>query len=455
MLYAASVWLTPITRRGDGMRKSRGSVGAATKLARVQRMAAIHITGALRTTANDTLDAHADLLPLDLLIDKHCFREALRLATLPTTHPLQSHVKKAAKRKPKKFPSPLHVLFHAYPIDPPSVETIEAVRRSPKWKSKLRTHIATKQEKAVEEECNNRSDIRIYADGSGIEGNIGAAAVLYRNGRLRRSLKCQLGTILHHTVHEGELVGVGLGFDLLWKEAAYHSVAFFVDNQAAIQRTNSRKPNAGHYLVDYIHRQAARILQQYPDLPIVINWVPGHQGVQGNEVADELAKEAARDGSSPDNQLPKLFRSRHPLPHSKSALKQTHNAVLKTVASTMFESSPRCAAQRRIDPLIPSSKFQTLIQGLPRRHASLLMQLRSGHAPLNKHLHRIGCVESPLCPACEEAQETVLHLLLVCPAYERHRQVLRYSLKRDSMDLHNLLSKRTSIKPLFKFLASM
>jgi len=169
------------------MRKSRGSVGAATKLARVQRMAAIHITGALRTTANDTLDAHADLLPLDLLIDKHCFREALRLATLPTTHPLQSHVKKAAKRKPKKFPSPLHVLFHAYPIDPPSVETIEAVRRSPKWKSKLRTHIATKQEKAVEEECNNRSDIRIYADGSGIEGNIGAAAVLYRNGKYRSS----------------------------------------------------------------------------------------------------------------------------------------------------------------------------------------------------------------------------------------------------------------------------
>jgi hypothetical protein len=81
------------------------------------------------------------------------------------------------------------------------------------------------------------------------------------------------------------------------------------------------------------------------------------------------------------------------------------------------------------------------------------MQLRTGHAPLNKHLHRIGCVDSPICPACEEAQETVLHLLIACPAYERHCQILCYNLKHDGLD-HNLLSKQTSLKPLFKILAS-
>jgi len=58
-------------------------------------MAAIHTTGALQTTANDILDAHADLLPIDLLIDKHCFREALQMASLLSTHPLHTHIKKA------------------------------------------------------------------------------------------------------------------------------------------------------------------------------------------------------------------------------------------------------------------------------------------------------------------------------------------------------------------------
>ena len=57
--------------------KSKGSVGAARKLSRVQRMAATYVTGALRTTATDVLEAHADLLPMELLIDKHCYREAL------------------------------------------------------------------------------------------------------------------------------------------------------------------------------------------------------------------------------------------------------------------------------------------------------------------------------------------------------------------------------------------
>jgi hypothetical protein len=178
-------------------------------------MVAIHTTGALRTTANDILDAHADLLPIDLLIDKHCFQEALQMASLLSTHPLYTHIKKAAKHKPKKYLTPLHELFHAFPINPLSVETIEAVQHSPKWRSKLQTSIAIKREKVVEEEANNWSDIRIYADGSGIEGNIGAATVLYHNRRFWRSLKCRLSTVLHHTVHEGELVGVGLGFELL------------------------------------------------------------------------------------------------------------------------------------------------------------------------------------------------------------------------------------------------
>jgi hypothetical protein len=102
-----------------------------------------------------------------------------------------------------------------FQINPLVVETIEAVQQSPKWTCKFITHIAAKREQAVEEEANNQLDVHIYADGSGIEGNIGVAAVLYCNGRLHKLLKCQLGLVLHHTVHKGELVGVGLEFDLL------------------------------------------------------------------------------------------------------------------------------------------------------------------------------------------------------------------------------------------------
>ncbi|KAF8960577.1 hypothetical protein BDZ97DRAFT_1595774, partial [Flammula alnicola] len=53
-----------------------------------------------------------------------------------------------------------------------------------------------------------------------------------------------------------------------------------------------------------------------------------------------------------------------------------------------------------------------------------LLQLRSGHIPLNAHLNRFKCVETNKCQAClpedgsNPAVETVIHYLFECPAYE-------------------------------------
>ncbi|KIK35074.1 hypothetical protein CY34DRAFT_96741 [Suillus luteus UH-Slu-Lm8-n1] len=48
------------------------------------------------------------------------------------------------------------------------------------------------------------------------------------------------------------------------------------------------------------------------------------------------------------------------------------------------------------------------------------------HIPLNKHLHRIARVPSPMCPACEEKEESVHHFLLSCPAYTKHRAIMNF-----------------------------
>ncbi|KAF8156730.1 hypothetical protein B0H34DRAFT_658337, partial [Crassisporium funariophilum] len=36
--------------------------------------------------------------------------------------------------------------------------------------------------------------------------------------------------------------------------------------------------------------------------------------------------------------------------------------------------------------------------------SDILFQLRTGHAPLAKHLHRIGKVDTPRCPCCGTRQ---------------------------------------------------
>ncbi|KAJ6619982.1 hypothetical protein B0H10DRAFT_1675107, partial [Mycena sp. CBHHK59/15] len=54
-----------------------------------------------------------------------------------------------------------------------------------------------------------------------------------------------------------------------------------------------------------------------------------------------------------------------------------------------------------------------------------LIQLRTTHCTINKHLHHIGKVESPVCPCCHLADETVQHYLLECPAHRNAQHELQ------------------------------
>lgn len=183
-----------------------------------------------------------------------------------------------------------------------------------------------------------------------------------------------------------------------------------------------------------------------------MRWIPGHSGNKGNKAVDEEAKQAAKGETSDDKVLPARYRSRRSLPASKSAVKQAFYAKLKVRGKAAFEKSPRYAKISRIDNSLPSNKYRKLIKTLPRKHASILTQLRTGHAPLKHHLHRIKCADSPICPSCEMEPETTAHFLIFCPAHEKHRRPLRYEFKRDAKNLAVLLNSRDALKPLFRFI---
>lgn len=93
-----------------------------------------------------------------------------------------------------------------------------------------------------------------------------------------------------------------------------------------------------------------------------------------------------------------------------------------------------------------------MVARLPRRHSALLFQLRTGHAPLRKHLACIGKADSPTCSRCRAARETVTHYLLDCPAYERARRTLFYEVGRASRCVAQLFSNPELTRPLFRFI---
>ncbi|KAI0064809.1 hypothetical protein BV25DRAFT_1785350, partial [Artomyces pyxidatus] len=93
---------------------------------------------------------------------------------------------------------------------------------------------------------------------------------------------------------------------------------------------------------------------------LAIRWVAGHEDVEGNELSDARAKEAAAGRTSRKRLLPEYLRN-GPLPLSVSALRQAHQVTLQARWKTSWQRSPRHARLSHLDPSLPSKSFLKLV----------------------------------------------------------------------------------------------
>jgi len=237
---------------------------------------------------------------------------------------------------------------------------------------------------------------------------------------------------------------------LIDNEWGIRSAIIYIDNQASITATMLMKPSAGHNIFDTIHKSIMTLQKKHAGIKIKIKWVPGHKGVEGNEKADEEAKKAITDGSSPADKLPKLLRKK--LLYTKSAMVQAYGEKLKGRAQRAWMTSQWYNRMKKTDPMTPSNKYLKLITPLPRKLTSTLLQLRTGHVPLAKHLHHIRKADSLTCPACQQAKETIQHFLLHCPAHNTARQTLHNNTGGRSIDITKLLTTPKTLCALFLYI---
>ena len=486
MGYAADVWYSPPHRAHSTAARRSGMLAISNKLQSAQRKATINMLGAMCTTAGDVLNAHANLPPPHLLLLEILTRSATRLLTLPPSHPLHKPSLRAAKRAVKRHRSPLHTLFLTTNVSPAPYETILSCRRRRNVPFLANTHIDNDRESAIAY-ADSISGITVYTDGSGYKKNIGAAAVLMLNDTVLETLHYHLGHETEHTVYEAEAVAVILGLHLLASSKRKMSrTTIGTDNQAVLLGMRNQKSRPAHHLMDRIHDllndfqvAQARIRRiQVPryrmgtgrtklddgslgwidwelEIQTKLNfvWTPGHEGIAGNEIADKEAKKAAQGHSSDADALPAFLRGK-PLPVSISATRQFLKKKIKARWLADWRSSPRFPRMSTIDCSLPTADFLEIISQLRRNQASLLIQLRTNHIPLNETLHRIKRSDSASCPHCRgNVKDTVHHLLLLCPHYANARRVLQSRLGRDSSSIPFLLSSRAGIPDLLRFIS--
>ena len=431
-------------------------MGLARKIESTQRAGTLAITGAMRTTPTDSLDVHANLLPAHILFQQILFRSALRLSGLPSTHPLVPHIKKIEKKDMKKHCSALHKLIHMLGMSPQLNETILTHTVKPNVTSLFKTFISDNKKESIADFTQLSNRTLVFTDGSCTNGLIGASAVLYVDYNHIATLRYHLGSAEHHTVFKAEAVGLILAAHLLsMKNEATFPASILADNQAIIRSSENPTAKPGHYLL-LRFRNTIRWLQNKKDIgkeEVMVRWIAGHEDVEGNEVADREAKLVAKGEaeSSPRNNLPASLRN--PLPHSISALKQAHNERLKKLWRKEWTSSPHFHHMSSIDPSLPSKSFMKLIGGLQKRQAGLYTQLRTGHAPLNKHLHRFKRSDTPNCLQCgDTTPETVHHFLFTCPRYDREKFIMERDVGRKVYHTAYLLSNANAKTRLLRYI---
>ena len=195
---------------------------------------------------------------------------------------------------------------------------------------------------------------------------------------------------------------------------------------------NNQDTKLSHHLLDHIHTAVEKLHQKQDQaqnladfhntwqagncliaktcgiVNIRLQWVPGHIDFTPNKKADAEAKWATSGQSNTNALLPKSLRKS--LPHSISALWQYQKAKVQKRWLQQWKALPRYVKQRHINNTTPSKKWPQLVVNLTRAQASLILQLRTGHISLNKHLHHIKCMGSPNCPSCN----AVTHKTVIC-----------------------------------------
>lgn len=457
MTYGASIWFPQERAKGEKTRYKN----FVARLTALQKRALCVCTGAYRNTAAEVLEKETNTLPIG-----HTFKKAIAGATVritsseiyKRTQEQRFRTRPGASYPTDKRVSPLahHQQWMKDVIGTkcreggfPHIERSLPMAKEP-WFHPVCTNIQDSPVTAIRQhneikKTEGNDHLIIYTDGSGINGEVGAAAWCSTMDWMKAAY---IGTENQSNVYAAELTGIMLATELaIRKGNSLKRVSIFTDNQSATQTMQNPRERSGQYIVKRAF-QRLRILYA-KGITINIHWIPAHKGVPGNEKVDRLAKEATGWRETPARRGPKAPEPFRIFTLHSNVKRRVREILNRSWRDNWGDGDSGQEYKRRFGRTHKYEDIRKLYEGLPRAEASLAIQLRTAHIGFNAQLRRWGLAPSNRCE-CGESPETIRHVICECPLYTtQRRKHLGSSFTHDSF---KCLAQPKSLKKVIRLI---
>jgi len=350
------------------------------RLSRIQRLAALCITGAMRTTPTAALETLLNLPPLDMVVRVEAMAACRRLKMAGQWRRLgltggHTGIGDTMREIPEL-----------------SLPSWDRIMPSFQFDKKFSARFPSREDWSQKKLGLPEGPV-CYTDGSHMGGYSGAGVYL---GPWGDNIVVPLGQFA--TVFQAEVYAIGACAKAM-DQYQDLSISICSDSEAALKALMA--PRVTSALV----RECQQVLDQLGQHNAVqLIWVPGHAGVEGNEYSDQLARQASQS---------RVYGPEPIIPLSSRLGQVALQEWARRQHWGLWEAHPGCRqAKELLGGHVDPRKSGQLLR-LRRKDLRLVVGVLTGHNTLRRHLSILGVEPSPYCVVCR-VEETSYHFLCRC-----------------------------------------
>ena len=220
-----------------------------------------------------------------------------------------------------------------------------------------------------------------------------------------------------------------------------NDIWIFSDNQAAIQRIQNTKPGPGQHLA--LKCQEIMVTLKNKGATPHIHWVPGHEDIQGNEIADKAAKTESKYSN---------------LTYSEcfTSFSYVKRKIKAKAMENWTQHWKKANKGQHYSQFEENSSFHVkeILKSTDRLSFSTFVQMKLRHDYFKSYLFRLLKYDFKKCHENCDKNQTPEHLLTACQHFKSEQSELKNQLRKVNLP-HSakvLFTTKEGIKTVLQFL---